>query len=220
MIDLKERKKYKIEVTYNDDGTVNNIDIEGKNRLGDIMDLNEALFNNIKFQILDNSDFYNLDNVKEARYTLDRATQLCNSKMLRKHLINLFLTSYDDYDEKDLDKMNFKITIFKKNEDTIDYYAKKLADAEDVEHLFSIFKDIVSQPSINYNPNVENECIEYSTSLNYFQKMHIMLMEWGSLLKEIKFEDESLARQMAMEFSRNFKTVIYDVLDITPKEED
>ena len=45
-------------------------------------------------------------------------------------------------------------------------------------------------------------------------------MEWGSLLKEIKFEDESLARQMAMEFSRNFKTVIYDVLDITPKEED
>lgn len=217
---MKERKKYNIEVTYNDDGTIDNIDIQGKNRLSDIMELNEAIFNNIKFQILADTDFYETKDVLHSKHLLDKTTQICNNKMLRKHLINLFLTSYNDYDEKDLDKMNFKITIFKKDDDTIDYYAKQLANAEDVKNLFSIFKDIISQPFINYNPNVENECLEYSTSLNYFQKMHIMLMEWGSLLKEIKFEDESLARQMAMEFSRNFKTVIYDVLDITPKEED
>ena len=217
---MKERKKYKIEVTYNDDGTIDNIDIQGKNRLSDIMELNEAIFNNIKFQILADTDFYETKNVLHSRHLLDKTTQICNNKMLRKHLINLFLTSYNDYDEKDLDKMNFKITIFKKDDDSIDYYVKQISNAEDVKNLFSIFKDIISQPFINYNPNVENECLEYSTSLNYFQKMHIMLMEWGSLLKEIKFEDESLARQMAMEFSRNFKTVIYDVLDITPKEED
>lgn len=217
---MKERKKYKIEVTYNDDGTIDNIDIQGKNRLSDIMELNEAIFNNIKFQILDDTDFYKTKDVLHSKHLLNKTTQICNNKMLRKHLINLFLTSYNDYDEKDLDKMNFKITIFKKDDDSIDYYVKQISNAEDVKNLFSIFKDIISQPFINYNPNVENECIEYSTSLNYFQKMHIMLMEWGSLLKEIKFEDESLARQMAIEFSRNFKTVIYDVLDITPKEED
>ena len=217
---MKERKKYNIEVTYNDDGTIDNINIQGKNRLSDIMELNEAIFNNIKFQILDDTDFYETKDVLHSKHLLDKTTQICNNKMLRKHLINLFLTSYNDYDEKDLDKMNFKITIFKKDDDSIDYYVKQISNAEDVKNLFSIFKDIISQPFINYNPNVENECLEYSTSLNYFQKMHIMLMEWGSLLKEIKFEDESLARQMAMEFSRNFKTVIYDVLDITPKEED
>lgn len=216
---MKERKRYNIEVTYSDDGTIDNIDIQGKNRLSDIMELNEAIFNNIKFQILANTDFYETKDVLHSKHLLDKTTQICNNKMLRKHLISLFLTSYNDYDEKDLDKMNFKITIFKKDDDSIDYYAKQISNAEDVEDLFSIFKDIISQPFINYNPNVENECIEYSTSLNYFQKMHIMLMEWGSLLKEIKFEDESLARQMAIEFSRNFKTVIYDVLDITPKEE-
>ena len=216
---MKERKRYNIEVTYSDDGTIDNIDIQGKNRLSDIMELNEAIFNNIKFQILANTDFYETKDVLHSKHLLDKTTQICNNKMLRKHLISLFLTSYNDYDEKDLDKMNFKITIFKKDDDSIDYYAKQISNAEDVKNLFSIFKDIISQPFINYNPNVENECIEYSTSLNYFQKMHIMLMEWGSLLKEIKFEDESLARQMAMEFSRNFKTVIYDVLDITPKEE-
>ena len=217
---MKERKRYNIEVTYNDDGTIDNINIQGKNRLSDIMELNEAIFNNIKLQILADTDFYETKDVLYDKHLLDKTTQICNNKMLRKHLINLFQTSYDDYDEKDLDKMNFKITIFKKDDDTIDYYAKQISNAEDVEDLFSIFKDIASQPFINYSPNVENECVEYSTSLNHFQKMHIMLMEWGSLLKEIKFEDESLARQMAMEFSRNFKTVIYDVLDITPKEED
>ena len=217
---MKERKKYNIEVTYSDDGTIDNINIQGKNRLSDIMELNEAIFNNIKFQILADTDFYETKDVLHSKHLLDKTTQICNNKMLRKHLINLFLTSYNDYDEKDLDKMNFKITIFKKDDDSIDYYVKQISNAEDVKNLFSIFKDIISQPFINYNPNVENECLEYSTSLNYFQKMHIMLMEWGSLLKEIKFEDESLARQMAMEFSRNFKTVIYDVLDITPKEED
>lgn len=216
---MKKRKKYNIEVTYSDDGTIDNINIQGKNRLSDIMELNEAIFNNIKFQILADTDFYETKDVLHSKHLLDKTTQICNNKMLRKHLINLFLTSYNDYDEKDLDKMNFKITIFKKDDDSIDYYVKQISNAEDVKNLFSIFKDIISQPFINYNPNVENECIEYSTSLNYFQKMHIMLMEWGSLLKEIKFEDESLARQMAIEFSRNFKTVIYDVLDITPKEE-
>ena len=217
---MKERKRYNIEVTYNDGGTIDNINIQGKNRLSDIMELNEAIFNNIKFQILDDTDFYETKDVLHSKHLLDKTTQICNNKMLRKHLINLFLTSYNDYDEKDLDKMNFKITIFKKDDDSIDYYAKQLSNAEDVEDLFSIFKDIASQPFTSYSPEVKNECIEYSTSLNHFQKMHIMLMEWGSLLKEIKFEDESLARQMAMQFSRNFKTVIYDVLDITPKEED
>lgn len=217
---MKEKKTYNIQVIYNDKGNIDNINIQGKNRLSDIMELNEAIFNNIKFQILADTDFYETKDVLYDKHLLDKTTQICNNKMLRKHLINLFLTSYDDYDEKDLDKMNFKITIFKKDDDSIDYYVKQISNAEDVEDLFSIFKDIASQPFINYSPNVENECVEYSTSLNHFQKMHIMLMEWGSLLKEIKFEDESLARQMAMEFSRNFKTVIYDVLDITPKEED
>lgn len=217
---MKEKKTYNIQVIYNDKGNIDNINIQGKNRLSDIMELNEAIFNNIKFQILADTDFYETKDVLYDKHLLDKTTQICNNKMLRKHLINLFLTSYDDYDEKDLDKMNFKITIFKKDDDSIDYYVKQISNAEDVEDLFSIFKDIASQSFINYSPNVENECVEYSTSLNHFQKMHIMLMEWGSLLKEIKFEDESLARQMAMEFSRNFKTVIYDVLDITPKEED
>lgn len=217
---MKEKKTYNIQVIYNDKGNIDNINIQGKNRLSDIMELNEAIFNNIKFQILADTDFYETKDVLYDKHLLDKTTQICNNKMLRKHLINLFLTSYDDYDEKDLDKMNFKITIFKKDDDSIDYYVKQISNAEDVEDLFSIFKDIASQPFINYSPNVENECVEYSTSLNHFQKMHIMLMEWGSLLKEIKFEDESLTRQMAMEFSRNFKTVIYDVLDITPKEED
>ena len=217
---MKEKKTYNIQVIYNDKGNIDNINIQGKNRLSDIMELNEAIFNNIKFQILADTDFYETKDVLYDKHLLDKTTQICNNKMLRKHLINLFLTFYDDYDEKDLDKMNFKITIFKKDDDSIDYYAKQISNAEDVDDLFSIFKDIISQPFINYSPNIEKECVEYSTSLNYFQKMHIMLMEWGSLLKEIKFEDESLARQMAMEFSRNFKTVIYDVLDITPKEED
>lgn len=216
---MKERKTYYIQVIYDDKGDIDSIDIAGNNTLKEIMELNAALFSQIKFQILAEADFYETKDLVKAKKLLDKTSESCNNIILRKHLIKMFLDYYNEYTDEELDKMNFKITIFEKDDDIIDIYSNKLTNAENVDDLFTIFKDILSQPSLRYEPNVENKCTEYSTSLNHFQKMNIMLYEWGSFLKQVTLEDKELASHLAIEFSKHFKDIIYEVLGITPKED-